>query len=169
MTGAAWACITRCMPARKSVRKRRSLRNPPSKRPSLAEQWDQYDAAVARTFRRNIVEMQGVSHGETWAREFVSKPYAAKMMGAASFDPEEQAREMWLDSATEAEVEEDCLGQTGAMVGFVDELERLTGRMFSRDKRLYTTDSAAMRAQWSTPFPQIQKMFKKPRGERPNY
>ena len=112
--------------------------------------------------------MQGVSQGETWAREFVSKPYAAKMMGAASFDPEELPAEMWLDSATEAEVE-DSIGRTGVMVGFVDELERLTGRMFSRDKRLYTADSATLRAQWSASWWQIRKMFKKPRGERPNY
>ncbi len=140
------------------TRKRTSIHNP--KRLTLAEQWDAYDAAVAETYRRNIIQMQWVDQGEKWAREFVSRPYAAKMMSAPSFDPEEEATEWWIEAATEEEVK-DSLGFMGVQVGFADELERLTGRKFLR--------SSTSREQWNIPFHEVQKMFKRPRGARPNY
>lgn len=148
-----------------TAHKRRSLRNPPrqsTKRPTLAEQWDAYDAAVIGTMNRNYSEREWVEQGEEWARNFVSKPFAEKMMDSPSFNPESDATEMWSDAASETEVV-DGLGWMGVQVGFVDELEHLTGRKF---KRFNTADSAALREKWRMPITQVQKLFKRPRGAR---
>ena len=88
-----------------TTRKRRSSRNtahPKAKRLTLAEQWDAYDAAVNGTYHNYRGELSWVDQGEVWAREFASKPYAAKMMDSGRFNPESEAAESWSDSATEA-------------------------------------------------------------------
>lgn len=84
------------------------------------------------------------------------------MMDSPSFNPESDATEMWSDAASETEVV-DGLGWMGVQVGFVDELEHLTGRKF---KRFNTADSAALREKWRMPITQVQKLFKRPRGAR---
>ena len=143
------------------TRKRRSVRN--AKRPTLAEQWDAYDAAVIGTYNRNQSELSWVEQGEVWAREFVSKPYAAKEISSRSFNPESDAAESWSDTATEIEAR-DGIGWLGVQIGFVGELERLTGQMFSR---FSTANAADALAKWEMPMQQIQKLFKRPRGARP--
>lgn len=163
MTGAAWACITRYMPARKNVRKRRSLRNPPSKRPSLAEQWDEYDAIVHRIYHEHGQELWWVDEGKGWAQRFVTNAVAMARLDRGKFDPEEYAADRWTDTASEAEAR-DSIGHMGAMIGFTDELERLTGRKFHR---FNTADAADYLKTWNVPMAQIQKSVKKPRGPRP--
>ena len=151
------------MPARKSVRKRRSLRNPPSKRPSLAEQWDEYDAAVLARYYQFRNELAWAEEGAEWARRDVARGLIPSGLESRSFNPESDAADRWSDAATEVEAR-DGIGWLGAQIGYVNELERLTGRTF---RRFNTVNADERIENWSAPMAQIQKMFKKPRGTRP--
>ena len=151
------------------ARKRRSLRNPPAKRSTLARQWAEYDAAVLDTYKRNKKELEWVYQGELWARSLAERArHNARIMDeieSRSFNPESDAADMWTDTITDEEAS-GAVGWRGVQIGYVNELERLTGRTF---KRSTTTNAGEWLARWNAPMAQIEKMFERPRGARPNY